>query len=66
MSEYKELVAEIKKQMILKNVKGHQALAELTGFSKSTIDSFMIGRRYSKTVDRKIRKVLGISDDIKV
>lgn len=66
MREYKELVAEIKKQMILQNVKGHQALAELTGFSKSTIDSFMIGRRYSETVDSKIREILGISGDIKV
>lgn len=66
MDKYSELRGEIKKQMAIKNIKGYQALADLTGFSKSTINGFMGGTRYSENVDKKIREVLDISSKIKI
>jgi hypothetical protein len=38
----------------------NEDIANMTGFQKSTIDSFMCGRRDSDTVKNSIAKVLGI------
>lgn len=65
MDTYKELRGEIKKQMTIKGIKNYQSLADLTGFSKSTIAGFMVGKRYSENVDKKLREVCDIPDEVK-
>lgn len=54
---YIELLAEIDKQKRLKQLKNSD-LATMAGLSKSTIDGFMTGKRWSEATAEKLCKVL--------
>ncbi len=56
---YIELLAEIDKQKRLNHLKNRD-LAAMTGFSKSAIDGFMTGNRWSEAIAEKLREVLKI------
>lgn len=60
---YIELLAEIDKQKRLHNLKNRD-LAAMTGFSKSAIDGFMTGNRWSEAIAEKLREALKIPSEL--
>lgn len=61
--DYIGLLAEIDKQKRLKHLKNRD-LAAMTGFSKSSIDGFMTGNRWSGEIAEKLREALKISSEL--
>lgn len=56
---YKLFIAEVKKQLSIKNWR-YKDLAKATGFKEGTIKAFMCGDSESDNVAKCISKVLGI------